>query len=788
MAGALVGGAVLSASLQVLLDRLASRSIIDFISRRKHSQGLMVKKLKTSLISAEAVLNDAAVKHVTSPPLREWLAELEDAAKDGRDLLEKMSAKTSQGRLSRRASGNKLGMILERLEYMVSRKDVLKSRERLLHDSPTTSFIRESRIHGRADEVEALISLLLAGAATNDWTRTVSVVGVAGIGKTTLAQHVYNDLRVKNSFDLHIWVCLSSEPDAWTVTKMIFEAVTRTASDIKDLNEIQLRLKEEISGKKLLLVLDDVRSINFLEWETLRSPLRFCDGGGSVILVTSRSESTAGRLCTIPPYHLSLLSYEDSWSVFSEHAFERRYCNTHPQLEAIGKEIVRKCSGLPGTAKALGIFLHSKADPEEWEKVLKYDLRHWVQDETEILMTLTRTSRGIRGKEERRVQRSLVQVDSVEHCDHSANQQMKMSCAYLIIWIILLSILSGLIYSLIDNAHVMERKKLLGSLCDERAQMVQDQFIFSVNHIHVLGILLTRFYYSKNSSDTQQMQEFFSNYMTSTAVLHPHLNKVVYAERVVNAERKKFEKDHGWEIKNVQGEPAKAHNEYAPVIFYTEPVGHMVSLDIMSGEEDREAIFKARNTGSLTISPPFRLLRSNGFSFVLIFPVFKSELPPNTTMDQRKRATAGYIGGLFNFARFTDSALSHLDGNQTILFSVYDVTNVSKLLLMYGGDQYDGSNGSMRHESELKLGDPTRKHKMICKYGRKTPICGIAIIIASSFFVVGLLLGCISWGAAFHIVTARTFTQRFNELDTQAEATNTGNPQVPAIDSGEKTS
>lgn len=100
--------------LQVLFDRLASRNIIDFVSGRKYGQGILVKKLKTTLTSAEVVLNDAAVKQIVNPSLKEWLSELEDAAKDGWGLVEEIFAESSRGRLGSRASRNKsLAMILE---------------------------------------------------------------------------------------------------------------------------------------------------------------------------------------------------------------------------------------------------------------------------------------------------------------------------------------------------------------------------------------------------------------------------------------------------------------------------------------------------------------------------------------------------------------------------------------------------------------------------------------------------------------------------------------------------
>lgn len=77
-------------------------------------------------------------------------------------------------------------------------------------------------------------------------------------------------------------------------------------------------------------------------------------------------------------------------SIFAEHAFESRYCNTaDSHLGAIGRDIVQKCSELPGTTKALGVFLQSRPDPEEWEKVLKHNLWYSSRDKTDILMTVS---------------------------------------------------------------------------------------------------------------------------------------------------------------------------------------------------------------------------------------------------------------------------------------------------------------------------------------------------------------------------------------------------------------
>ena len=90
MAEALVGGAVLSAFLQVAFDRVASREVLDFLKGRKNIDR-MVQKLKIELMSADAVLIDAEEKQITNPAVKEWLDELKDAVYVADDLLDEIA-------------------------------------------------------------------------------------------------------------------------------------------------------------------------------------------------------------------------------------------------------------------------------------------------------------------------------------------------------------------------------------------------------------------------------------------------------------------------------------------------------------------------------------------------------------------------------------------------------------------------------------------------------------------------------------------------------------------------
>jgi histidine kinase 2/3/4 (cytokinin receptor) len=126
--------------------------------------------------------------------------------------------------------------------------------------------------------------------------------------------------------------------------------------------------------------------------------------------------------------------------------------------------------------------------------------------------------------------------------------------------------------------------------------------------------------------------------------------------KVPHSEREKFEKEHGWAIKKMETEdqtvvqdcvpenfdPAPIQDEYAPVIFAQETVSHIVSVDMMSGEEDRENILRARASGKGVLTSPFKLLKSNHLGVVLTFAVYDTSLPPDATEEQRVEATIGY--------------------------------------------------------------------------------------------------------------------------------------------------
>ena len=402
MAGAVAGGggALLLASLQVLFDQMASRDVLTFLRGQKLSDTLL-RKLKMKFLAVKGVLNDAEAKQITDSDVNDWVDELKDAVYDAEDLLDDITTEAlrckmeysdseSQVRNINFCEGikSRVADITDTLERLAQEKEVLGLKEGVVeilsNRWPTTSLVDESGVYGRDGSKQEIVELLRSYNASGNKIGVIALVGMGGIGKTTLAQLVYKDRRVVDCFDLLAWVCVSEEFDLVRITKTILKAITSGTPDDNDLNLLQCKLEERLSRKKFLLLLDDVWNENYNDLEKLQLPFN-AGLRGSKIIVTTRSGEVA-RVMRSVRIDLGQLSPEDCWSLFAKHAFENGDSSPHPKLEEIGKEIVKKCKGLPLAAKTLGAALYSESRVKEWENVLNSKL--WDLPNDEILPAL----------------------------------------------------------------------------------------------------------------------------------------------------------------------------------------------------------------------------------------------------------------------------------------------------------------------------------------------------------------------------------------------------------------
>ncbi|KAG6671094.1 hypothetical protein I3843_Q016100 [Carya illinoinensis] len=413
-----VGLALLSASLSVLFDRMASPEVVNFMQGRKPTE-VLLRKLKTAMQSVNAVLADVEEKQLTNPLVRGWVDELKDVLFDAEDILDEIDTEALQRKLDAESSTTaekvldcisntfldtfvnevkpKIEEVLDRLEDLTKQKDCLGLHEvvgvggKQYPERLPTSYVSESDTFGRDEDKKKVIDLLLPSDAEANESCVIAIVGMGGIGKTTLARLVYNESRVKQDFDPKIWFCVSEEFDVLKIKKSIIAqvATSSTGHYVEDPEQLRVTLEKNLNGKKFLLVLDDVWSEKPIHQEFLSQLLHY-GTRGSTILVTTRNDSVASAMHAIATHHLDLLRENDCWSLFEKHAFRRGSCNADPKIKEIGRQIVKKCKGLPLAIKAIGDLLGSESDHVEryWTTILKSNLWDVRMEKTNIIPAL----------------------------------------------------------------------------------------------------------------------------------------------------------------------------------------------------------------------------------------------------------------------------------------------------------------------------------------------------------------------------------------------------------------
>ncbi|GFY89050.1 NB-ARC domain-containing disease resistance protein [Actinidia rufa] len=276
MADALVGGAFLSATLQVIFDRLASPEVVNFFRGPKRNEGdKLLQKLKLSLRGMKPVLDDAETRQITDQSVQEWVDELKHVVYEADDLVDEIATEALRLKGNHKVASQKWS-----------------------HRWPSTSLVDESCVFGRDSDKEEIMNLLVSNEQSGSKIDVIPIVGMGGVGKTTLAQLVYNDVRVVQHFEMKAWVCVSEKFDVIRVTKTILEEVTSRNDDTQNLNQLQIKLKESLRGKKFLIVLDDVWNESLGNWDILKAP--FTVGAcGSKIIATTRNLGVASIMQTV---------------------------------------------------------------------------------------------------------------------------------------------------------------------------------------------------------------------------------------------------------------------------------------------------------------------------------------------------------------------------------------------------------------------------------------------------------------------------------------------------------
>ncbi|WJX11201.1 hypothetical protein P8452_01839 [Trifolium repens] len=377
-----------------------------------------LRDIKNTVSLIQAVLLDAEQKQRQNHQLREWLRQIKCVFNDAEDVIDDFECEAlrkhvvntsgSIGRKVRRycSSSNPL---FYRLKMAHKLKDIKERFNKVAVDrlnfglqinesdnrvvqrrEMTHSHVNESDVIGRENDKKKIIDLLLQDGGDKNLT-VIPIVGIGGLGKTTLAKRVFKDTSVVESFPLKMWVCVSDDFELKHVLLKILNSDSASNSnpihqENFDVEQLQNHLRNKLVGQKFLLVLDDVWNEDRVKWEALKDIMQGVAGAeGSKVLVTTRSHAVANVMGTTSPHILQGLSKKDSLSVFVKWAFKEGEVKNYPKLMEIGKVVVQKCGGLPLALRTLGSSLFLKFEIEDWKFVRDNEIWNLPQKEDDIL-------------------------------------------------------------------------------------------------------------------------------------------------------------------------------------------------------------------------------------------------------------------------------------------------------------------------------------------------------------------------------------------------------------------
>ncbi|GLT30353.1 hypothetical protein SLA2020_051570 [Shorea laevis] len=349
------------------------------------------------------VLRDAEQKCVAgSSGVKLWLEGLRSIAEEADDVMDEISYENLRRKVAAKkqmlkqvsyffTASNPIAFRLKmanKIKNLNAELDGLNARvtglglQRGLETTPEPRGIRQtdsllgepSGVIGRDGDVQKIVKLLI-DSNTQQPLCVVSIVGIPGLGKTTLAKQVCNNDQIQAHFSNNIiWICVSDNFDVMRILVQMLESLSEGhRENITNRNVIVQKIKEKLEQKNYLLILDDVWNENRREWEDLRDCLLgFSKMIGNRVLVTTRIQNVATVMGVLPEHvHcLKQLKDDDCWSVIRHRVFGNSPIPSElEELETIGRENAKKCKGVPLVASVIGGILCNNRNKDAWCEV-----------------------------------------------------------------------------------------------------------------------------------------------------------------------------------------------------------------------------------------------------------------------------------------------------------------------------------------------------------------------------------------------------------------------------------
>ncbi|XP_057775433.1 putative late blight resistance protein homolog R1B-14 [Salvia miltiorrhiza] len=240
-----------------------------------------------------------------------------------------------------------LRQIIEDMDAIIQKANELKEKQRFReeHSIPPLTLTQTREESGMVGFHDELIQLLDELTDQRSNRQIVSIVGMGGMGKTTLAKSIYANQLIIERFDIRVWATVSQQYNAKQILQQLSDKDNSSDEDVDKLGE---QLHKTLFGRRYLIILDDIWSVE--AWDEVS---RFFpdNGNGSRIVLTTRLLDVANN-CGSSCFSKNLLDDNESWKLLCKKAFQNENCPT--ELEEVGREIVKLCKGLALSIVVIG--------------------------------------------------------------------------------------------------------------------------------------------------------------------------------------------------------------------------------------------------------------------------------------------------------------------------------------------------------------------------------------------------------------------------------------------------
>ncbi|KAG8372160.1 hypothetical protein BUALT_Bualt12G0037600 [Buddleja alternifolia] len=310
-------------------------------------------------------------------------SRISDAAHSAEDLIESAIVDRIHGVSTSNSDGNNRDLFKD-LEQVIKDMDIIKKEAmeiKLKKDDKLTRQysmvrVRSSRLPSSArdntmvgfDDCLTEIMDKLTGQQSN--RLIIPIVGMGGIGKTTLARNVYVNPLIVEYFDICAWVTISQDYNVREIlSEVLVSSFKHERESLSGMSEEELgeNVYKCLWGRRYLIVMDDMWNIK--AWDKLKVYLPN-NNNGSRLLITTRLSKLAFHLMGSNGFEMKLLDEDKSWILFSQKVFGEEVCP--PELEEIGKKIAKCCKGLPLSIAVIGgLLAKSERTRQYWEYIAK---------------------------------------------------------------------------------------------------------------------------------------------------------------------------------------------------------------------------------------------------------------------------------------------------------------------------------------------------------------------------------------------------------------------------------